>query len=234
MRKRTILTLYVITVIAIFTYFTQAGEIRTWSSKSGESIEAQLIRLSNNYIVLQATNGKPVKIQKIQLAEQDLEYLDKLDALNELAAVLEDNAFELRGTIKRFSGNDIMLSSPVRVKTSIIPDPDDKIKRMKPILIKKEKFFPVTHHNGLAIVMGARRNIDITGAEWSGTVYPCGTKKINKKKVKFFSVSLRLAKQQILTTIQEDELTAAAIRKLAEPMIIEKEKPTKPQKIRMK
>ena len=220
-----------ITFSAAFSY---AYEIRTWRSNSGETAEAQLINVSKYHIVLQNTDDKQIKIHKEQLSEQDLQYMDKLYALKELEYVLKENAFELSGKIKKMDGRDITLSDPMRIKTTIVKDPDDKIKRMRPVLVKKKEMLPVTKRSGTAIVLNARRNIDITGAEWSGTVYPCGTKRIKKKKIKYFSVSLRLAKQHILTMIDDEEYNADAIRELIAPLRIEKKEPIVPEKLRMK
>ena len=51
--------------------FSYAYEMRTWTSKSGETAEAQLINVSKYHIVLQNADGKQIKKDKEQQAGQD-------------------------------------------------------------------------------------------------------------------------------------------------------------------
>ncbi|MCK5529284.1 MAG: hypothetical protein KAI74_06340 [Kiritimatiellae bacterium] len=212
--------------------------MRTWISKSGDSVDAQLTKTSKYQVILQTAKGKQIKIRKSQLSQQDLRYLDKLSAIQEFEDTLRNNAIKLQGNIQQMIDNDIVLSRPQRITISLIQDPNDKVKRMQPTMIEKKELLPVTQGGIPVIVLKARRNTDSDGAKWSGTVYPCGVKTLEiarrKNIYKCFSVSLRQAKRMLLETLSEDDNGAEAIRELTAPMRTSTATPVRPNKLRMK
>jgi hypothetical protein len=52
-----------------------AGEYRTWNSRKGASVEARFDRVSGNFIVLQKTDGRFVKIEYSALSDTDQAHL---------------------------------------------------------------------------------------------------------------------------------------------------------------
>lgn len=239
-KKRAIIIFYC--AIISISSGTQAGEIRTWVSKSGDTVEAELIKTTTYHILLQNVSGKQMKIRKTQLSQQDLRYLDKLDALKEFDTALKESAFELRGKIEKIIGDDIIIFNPKRVKVSIIPDPKDKVKRMNPKMVEHEELIPIIQQYKTVMVLNARKDTDFDGGKWAGIVYPYGVKSVKRRNkiLKCFTTNFKQSKQKTLAKLTEENddtiatIDADAIRKLTASMKTIKKDPSIPKRIRMK
>ena len=70
--RRLCLTLLLLTSTAT----AEMGELRTWTSAAGSTIEAQFVRIQGTMVVLQKPDGTHVKIRKRSLSNADNDYLE--------------------------------------------------------------------------------------------------------------------------------------------------------------
>lgn len=93
--------LFNLLIISIFATSTFAAELRTWTSKSGSTVVARFVAKDKYNVTLEDESGKKMQIQTTNLAETDINYLDRLDAIKDFEKTLKDSAFILRGKVSQ-------------------------------------------------------------------------------------------------------------------------------------
>lgn len=73
-------TLSVLLASLLLTQFVFAGEMRTWTSEAGSTVEAEYVRSGAGNVYLKKADGAPITISLRSLSDADQEYLEGLES----------------------------------------------------------------------------------------------------------------------------------------------------------
>ena len=66
-----LLLLFTLTAIALYGNVENAAEWRTWTSTVGTTLEAKLLKVQHDSVILERRNGRQLTVKLSQLVEQD-------------------------------------------------------------------------------------------------------------------------------------------------------------------